>query len=69
MSKDSIPIWLKDISFDRENKTLEIKIESGREVEFYNSLGLELNDDDGLNKILTEELQKFIEEKRNESGT
>ena len=65
--KDKNHDWLKTIEFD--GTSVEIKIEPGRDDEFYRAFGLEPGDDTTLNEILTRELSKFIEEKRNESGT
>lgn len=65
--KDKNHDWLKTIEFD--GTSVEIKIEPGRDDEFYRAFGLEPGDDTALNEILTRELSKFIEEKRNESGT
>ena len=66
-TKDKNHDWLKTIEFDGTH--VEIKIEPGRDDEFYRAFGLEPGDDTTLNEILTRELSKFIEEKRNESGT
>jgi hypothetical protein len=62
------PDWLQNVSFNDENKSVEIKIEHGRDHELYRVLGLELGDEEGLCIRLVEELRKFIKEKRNESG-
>ena len=65
--KSKSPDWLRGVELN--GSSVEIKIEPGRDDEFYRAFGLESGDDDMLNKILTRELSKFIEEKRNESGT
>jgi len=65
--KGKNPDWLKSVELNRTS--VEIKIESERDDEFYRAFGLEPGDDASLNEILTRELSKFIEEKRNESGT
>ena len=62
------PDWLQNVSFNDENKSVEIKIEPGRDHALYKVLGLELGDEEGLCIRLVEELRKFIKEKRNESG-
>jgi hypothetical protein len=61
------PDWLNSVELN--GSSVEIKIEPGRDDEFYRAFGLEPGDDTTLNEILTRELSKFIEEKKNESGT
>jgi hypothetical protein len=65
--KSKSPDWLRGVELNESS--VEIKIETGRDDEFYRAFGLEPGDDTMLDEILTRELSKFIEEKRNESGT
>lgn len=56
--------FIESISFNKETKSVDIKILEGKDDELYYVFGLEPGDIEGLSNVLVQELRNFIEEKK-----